>query len=204
MVWVKLIFQLGRKELYIFNTLNSLHQLKNIWNSLPPVSLGRFLHVVYSCNPHFELYNGMCHMRICAPRYFLWHSLNSIEVGALSETSTWRYMKHSQRAVDLFTGFNVAAVWKKGSTMWCCVITICTLDNFCMHFLSAEFFKSTNLKNSIRVSDRSDQARNFVGPDLGPNSLQKVINRRHYTTFTIFSMKYLVMCKVYTDVGGIK
>ena len=24
-----------------------------------------------------------------------------------------------------------------------------------------------------------------------------------YTTFTIFSMKYLVMCKVYTDVGGI-
>ena len=25
-----------------------------------------------------------------------------------------------------------------------------------------------------------------------------------YTTFTNFSMKYLVMCKVYTDVGGIK
>ena len=23
-----------------------------------------------------------------------------------------------------------------------------------------------------------------------------------YTTFTIFSMKYLVMCKVYTDIGG--
>ena len=27
---------------------------------------------------------------------------------------------------------------------------------------------------------------------------------RFYTTFTNFSMKYLVMCKVYTDVGGIK
>ena len=25
-----------------------------------------------------------------------------------------------------------------------------------------------------------------------------------YTTFTNLSMKYLVMCKVYTDVGGIK
>ena len=26
----------------------------------------------------------------------------------------------------------------------------------------------------------------------------------HYTTFTNLSMKYLVMCKVYTGVGGIK
>ena len=25
-----------------------------------------------------------------------------------------------------------------------------------------------------------------------------------YTTFTNFSMIYIVMCKVYTDVGGIK
>ena len=25
-----------------------------------------------------------------------------------------------------------------------------------------------------------------------------------YTTLTIFSTKYLVMCNVYTDVGGIK
>ena len=25
-----------------------------------------------------------------------------------------------------------------------------------------------------------------------------------YTTFTNFSMKYLVMCKVYTNIGGIK
>ena len=30
------------------------------------------------------------------------------------------------------------------------------------------------------------------------------ITRKHYTTFTNFSMKYLVMYKVYTDVGGIK
>ena len=26
----------------------------------------------------------------------------------------------------------------------------------------------------------------------------------YYTIFTIFSMKYLVMCNVYTDVGGMK
>ena len=30
------------------------------------------------------------------------------------------------------------------------------------------------------------------------------VSKRFYTTFTNFSTKYLVMCKVYTDVGGIK
>ena len=29
-------------------------------------------------------------------------------------------------------------------------------------------------------------------------------NTSLYTTFTNFSMKYHLMCKVYTDVGGIK
>ena len=34
---------------------------------------------------------------------------------------------------------------------------------------------------------------------------QAYTSRKHsYTTFTNFSMKYLVMCNVYTDVGGIK
>ena len=32
----------------------------------------------------------------------------------------------------------------------------------------------------------------------------KTSGRHFYTTFTNFSMKYLVMCKVYTDVCGIK
>ena len=32
----------------------------------------------------------------------------------------------------------------------------------------------------------------------------KLRNRRIYTTLTNFSTKYLVMFKVYTDVGGIK
>ena len=29
-------------------------------------------------------------------------------------------------------------------------------------------------------------------------------DNKFYTTFTNLSMKYLVMCKVYTDAGGIK
>ena len=29
-------------------------------------------------------------------------------------------------------------------------------------------------------------------------------NAKLYTTFTNYNMKYLVMCKVYTDVDGIK
>ena len=29
-------------------------------------------------------------------------------------------------------------------------------------------------------------------------------SNRFYTTFTNFNMKYHLMCKVYTDVGGIK
>ena len=48
-------------------------------------------------------------------------------------------------------------------------------------FLSSDFFsKSTFSKNSfrntIRVSNRldPDQARHFVGPDLGPKCLQKL------------------------------
>ena len=33
---------------------------------------------------------------------------------------------------------------------------------------------------------------------------QKCLNCPYYTIFTNLNMKYLVMCKVYTDVGGIK
>ena len=54
----------------------------------------------------------------------------------------------------------------------------------------------------------SDHARRFVWSDLGPTCLQRLsvddTSRQTYTTFTNFSPKYLVMCKVYTDVGGIK
>ena len=35
------------------------------------------------------------------------------------------------------------------------------------------------------------------------SALSLQVSTRHYTTLTDFSMKYLVICKVYTDVGGI-
>ena len=38
---------------------------------------------------------------------------------------------------------------------------------------------------------------------LSTDDLETTVSR-YYTTFTNFSMTYLVMCKVYTDVGGIR
>ena len=74
-------------------------------------------------------------------------------------------------------------------------LTLCILGNFSCFFVACCFFsKSTFWKNSfmstIRVSNSLDldQARHFVGPDLGPNCLQKLsaddIRRQkvnHYT-----------------------
>ena len=46
-------------------------------------------------------------------------------------------------------------------------------------------------------------ALNSTGPQCLSLTVTKLW-RRIYTTFTNFSMKYLVMCIVYTDDGGIK
>ena len=55
------------------------------------------------------------------------------------------------------------------------------MGNFQAFLSSADFFsKSTfsenSFRNTIRVSNSLDpgQARHFVGPDLGPNRLQKL------------------------------
>ena len=55
-------------------------------------------------------------------------------------------------------------------------VTLCILGNFYAFLSFADFFsKSTfwknSYRNSIRVTNRldPDQARHFVGPDLGPN-----------------------------------
>ena len=60
-------------------------------------------------------------------------------------------------------------------------VTLCLLGNFSCFLPSADFFfKSTFLKNSfrntIRVSNSldPDQVPCFVGPDLGPNCLQRL------------------------------
>ena len=67
-------------------------------------------------------------------------------------------------------------------------LTLSMLCNFACFFLflfflsSVEifltnFFKKTSFRNTIRMSNRldPDQARNFVGPDLDPNCLQRLL-----------------------------
>ena len=55
------------------------------------------------------------------------------------------------------------------------------LGNFVFVLSSADYFFSksclnNSFRNTIRVSNSLDpvQARNFVGPDLGPNRLQRL------------------------------
>ena len=60
--------------------------------------------------------------------------------------------------------------------------------------------------NMLKVEDRAKQLRlNHVLMYSMSLLLSTLINIiLDYTTLTNFSTKYLVMCKVYTDVGGIK
>ena len=55
--------------------------------------------------------------------------------------------------------------------------TLCKQGNFYALLSAAELFpKSTSSKNYFRVSNSfdPDQAKHFVGPDLGPNSFQRL------------------------------
>ena len=61
------------------------------------------------------------------------------------------------------------------------LLTLSILGNFSCFFVVCLFFsKSTFLKNSFRNTIRMansldpDQARHFIGPDLGPNCLQRL------------------------------
>ena len=59
-------------------------------------------------------------------------------------------------------------------------LTHCMLGNFSCFFVVCGFFysvfKKKYFRNTIRVSNSldPDQARRFVGPDLGPNCLQRL------------------------------
>ena len=86
-------------------------------------------------------------------------------------------------------------------------LTLCLLGNFSCFFVICWFFsKSTFLKNSfrntIRVSNSldPDQARHFVGPDLGPNCLQKlsaeILLKAGDLEMTIFSGEKPFKCSV--------
>ena len=61
------------------------------------------------------------------------------------------------------------------------LLTLCLLGNLSYFLSSANFFKINFFrKNSFRITIRvansldSDQARHFVGPDLGSNCLQRL------------------------------
>ena len=68
---------------------------------------------------------------------------------------------------------------QKDHTKQCPELTLCLLGNSCFCLLLT-FFKINFLKkkfrNTIRVSNSldSDQARRYVGPDLGPICLQRL------------------------------
>ena len=66
-------------------------------------------------------------------------------------------------------------------------ITLCTLENFCLHFSCLLIFSNQLFHkkffleyfwNIIRLSNSldPDQAQQFVGPDLGLNCLQKLLS----------------------------
>ena len=62
-----------------------------------------------------------------------------------------------------------------------CILTFCQLGNFSCFLSSDDFFSKSTLsknsfRNTIRVSNSldPDQARHLVGPDLGPNCLQRL------------------------------
>ena len=68
---------------------------------------------------------------------------------------------------------------KKTKKLIC--ITICLLSNFHAFLTSADFFSKSifsknSFRNIIRVSNSldPDQAQLYVGPDLGPNCLQRL------------------------------
>ena len=59
--------------------------------------------------------------------------------------------------------------------LFACWVILHAFFVICEFFLKITFFKKS-LWNTIRMSNSldPDQARHFVGPDLGPNSLQRL------------------------------
>ena len=59
------------------------------------------------------------------------------------------------------------------------------------------------LKLSLIIKENKQETSSVVGI-ISVCSVELSIKKVFYTTFINFSMKYLSMCKVYTDVGCIK
>ena len=75
---------------------------------------------------------------------------------------------------------------------------------------SSEFYHGKNLPYPVKggltiLQENINYAMLSQKYVFGDNIKHKVcFVNQNYTTFTNFSMKYHLMCKVYTDVGGIK
>ena len=65
---------------------------------------------------------------------------------------------------------------------------------------TGRYFTSTLLGSKVFIKLPSEKITIFIPV----NGLLAFNSINVYTIFTNFSMKYYLMCKVYTDVGGIK
>ena len=86
-------------------------------------------------------------------------------------------MKNKSRCICLAVWYNNR--WAQNKDTWptnSCfmVLSLCPLWNY--HFFKNIFFWKISFRNMIRVSNRldPDEARHFVGPDLGQNCLQRL------------------------------
>ena len=77
------------------------------------------------------------------------------------------------------------------------VFDVCLLFLKCTSKYNHEISHITDLPLAPRQSDNYSH-------DITSRSDKTPCLKIDYTTFTNFSMKYLVMCKVYTDIRGIK
>ena len=68
------------------------------------------------------------------------------------------------------------------------------------------FITSTNMSGVVIKDDDQPNNMPILFRGIQGTVTQSYRQRRFsdYTTFTNFSTEYLVMCKVYTDVGGVK
>ena len=80
--------------------------------------------------------------------------------------------------------------------------TLCMLCKYSCFLSSADFFLNNSFRNTIRVSKSldPDQARHFVGPDLGPNFLQILLadntSRQRVTAGVVLIFFFLVKFEI--------
>ena len=76
-------------------------------------------------------------------------------------------------------------------------LTLCLLGNFvrflsCSDFFPNQLFSKNSFRNAIRVLNilDPDQVQHFIGPDLGPNCLQKVCKSSYLSSADNLSKQF--------------